>query len=218
MTIQRLTPVAVLLAAVLAIGTEAVKAQETVNIAVPVSIPLSSGTDFVTITGAVNGTWNFTTFCSTSLGFGSGHEGLKAVILNREVPPAAFVLRSAYLSSPVPPGTRLVDFSPVGNCTDGGSTFNIFEATLVHPRNLDIALVTTPPGITLDEGHEVVVGAGTDEDGIADAVCVKKGEKSLKTEIISDIPLELGDRLTDFLEFDFDPDTGETTYAAWLEY
>ena len=49
-------------------------------------------------------------------------------------------------------------------------------------------------------------------------MCVKKGEKSIKSPIISDIPLEAGDRLTDFLEVDFDPETGETTYACWLEY
>ena len=81
-----------------------------------------------------------------------------------------------------------------------------------------MALVTTPTGVTLAEDHEAVVGAGTDELGIADAVCVKKGSQSVKTEIISDIPLESGGRLTDFFEVDYDPETGESMYACWLEY
>ena len=118
----------------------------------------------------------------------------------------------------MPPGTRLFDLAAVGHCTDGGTTFNIYEGTIANPRNLDVALVTTPAGITLAADHEAVVRAGTDELGIADAVCVKKGQKAIKTEIISDIPLEPGDRLTDFLELDFNPNTGETLYACWLEY
>ena len=97
-------------------------------------------------------------------------------------------------------------------------TIRVYEGTIASPQNLNNALVTTPAGVTLAEDHEAVVGAGTDELGIADAVCVKKGQKSIKTEIISDIPLEPGDRLTDFLELDFNPDTGETLYGAWLEY
>lgn len=47
---------------------------------------------------------------------------------------------------------------------------------------------------------------------------MKKGSQSIKTPIISDIPLEAGDRLTDFVEIDYDPETGETMYASWLEY
>ena len=94
----------------------------------------------------------------------------------------------------------------------------VYKCDIANPKNLELALVTTRAGVTLAEDHEAVVGAGTDELGIADAVCVKKGEKSVKTEIISDIPLEPGDRLTDFLELDYDPDPGETLYACWLEY
>lgn len=70
----------------------------------------------------------------------------------------------------------------------------------------------------ITEGHEAVVGSGTDEFGIADAVYVKKGSQSIKTPIISDIPLKAGDRLTDFVEIDYDPATGETMYVCWLEY
>jgi hypothetical protein len=101
---------------------------------------------------------------------------------------------------------------------EGRVTYNVFTCEIAKPKSLEIALVTTPAGVTLAADHEAVVGAGTDELGIADAVCVKKGAKSIKTEIISDINLEAGDRLTDFLELDYDPVTGETLYGAWLEY
>jgi hypothetical protein len=32
------------------------------------------------------------------------------------------------------------------------------------------------------------------------------------------IPTDSGDRLTEFVEVDYDPDTRETMYACWLEY
>jgi hypothetical protein len=49
-------------------------------------------------------------------------------------------------------------------------------------------------------------------------VFVKKKQAAIKSPIVSDIPLEPGDRLTRFLEIDYDPGTGKTTYACWLEY
>ena len=215
---QRITPVGVLLAAVLAMGVGIASGREAVNIAIPVSVGISSSTDLITITGAVNGTRDFTTSCMSNVGFGSGHEDVKVEVLDRAATPAATIIRSAYWSVSVRPGTRLIDLSLVGNCTDGGDTFNIYQGTIASPRRLNVAFVTTLAGITLADDHEAITGKGTDELGIANAVYVKKGQKVIETEIISDIPLEPGDRLTDFVELDFNPATGDTLYGAWLEY
>ena len=72
--------------------------------------------------------------------------------------------------------------------------------------------MTVPAGVSLTDEHQAVVGSGTDTNGIADAVLVKRGAAAKRTELISDIPLEPGDRLSSFLQI------GESVYLCWLEY
>jgi hypothetical protein len=220
MTRQRITPVAVLLAAVLAMGAGIAKAQQTVRIAVDSSVQISPATEQIIVTGLSGPSRTFSSECMVLNFAAAGREpiGRTVVHINGFVAHPAQVVPQVYFSEPVATGTRLINPILVAQCVEGEDTIRVFECEIANPRNLNEALVTTPAGITLAEDHEAVVGAGTDELGIADAACVKKGQKAIKTEIISDINLEPGDRLTDFLELEVNPDTGETLYGAWLEY
>lgn len=114
-------------------------------------------------------------------------------------------------------GTRITNLQFLGTCEVDGVTYDGWRGTPQQPQNGDVALVVTPSD-SLTADHEAVVGGGTDELGIADAVCLNKGEQPFHSEMLSNVDLLPGDRLTEFVEVDYDPETGETTYACWLEY
>lgn len=80
--IRRLTPLAVLLAAVLVMGAGVAKAQETEVFAVPSSVNLLiGGSAFVVVTGVVNGTEDFTG-AGTLFSFSLDEPVIKAVNVN----------------------------------------------------------------------------------------------------------------------------------------
>lgn len=224
MMMRRMTTVGVLLAAVLVMGAGVAKAQ-TVTFAVPSGANVSTGADFAVRTGVVDGARSFTSSCMQSHGFGADHPAYRVVVVNTDntnvagaaASPAASIV-SAYTNTPIPAGTRLDSLYQVGSCVDAGTTWNIYRADIASPQKSEVALIITPAGVTLTGDHEGVVGAGTDEFGVADAVCVMKGSQAIQSPILSDIPLEAGDRLTSFCEVDYDAETGETRYACWLEY
>jgi hypothetical protein len=225
MLTRRLTNLAVLLAAVLVMGVGVAKAQES-RVRLAVLVPPGADPIYpllypvrVIVTGDTAPDRTFETKQMENLGFSGIHEGSTIVAVG-SVGNEIVELWTAYYSEPPPPGTQFHDiFNWIGiQFNPDGSAWFVYEGTIVPPQNYHAALVTTPAGVTLTEDHEGVVGGGTDEFGISDAVCVKKGSQAINTPIICDIDLEAGDRLTDFFEIDYDPETGETTYVCWLEY
>ena len=91
MTRQRITPVAVLLAAVLAMGAGIAKAQETVRFAVNSSVIISSGPDStveqIIVTGVLGPVRTFDSKCSHTAGFDGEHNERKVVVIDKVVVP-----------------------------------------------------------------------------------------------------------------------------------
>jgi hypothetical protein len=134
----------------------------------------------------------------------------------------AILITATAILFAIPAPADAVGSPPTHTFLDPGFDFWLltldFEGAAASAQSSDVALVVTPAGVTLTEDHAAVIAAGSDEFGVAGAVCLQQGAQPLLTELISVFPLEAGDRLTDFVEVDFDPETGETMYACRVIY
>ena len=72
--------------------------------------------------------------------------------------------------APLAPGTRISNFRLVNICSEGGFTNNFYEGEVAPPENFDIAFITTPAGISIDEDHEAVITGKGKNEGITNAV------------------------------------------------
>jgi hypothetical protein len=222
MTIQRTKLLALLTACLLALGTATAQAQEPVplkvRIAVPNSASVTNFTDQIIVFGEESGTRTFTETCMTGNGFTAEHPIQRVIAIDPSHSPAATRIEKAFLTLSLSPGTRLIELTHLhDNCVVDSTDYDIFEAEIAGPQNSSVALVITPAD-SLTEDHEAVVNSGAAASGISESVAVTQGEKPWQTEMICDIDLYAGDRLSEFVEVDYDPNTGETMYACWLEY
>ena len=132
------------------------------------------------------------------------------------------------LVAPLPSGTRLgnissdnreccldVDFELIG-CTLG--VWAVWNSTMerLTPRNSSPMLFTSTAELT-GESIGVITGQ-QDEDGFAEAVLTRQGQKPTFATLHTDELLEPADRIVDLVELDNDPETGITLYGGYLEY
>ena len=107
------------------------------------------------------------------------------------------------------------DFAPVG-CTLG--VWAVWKSTMerLTPRNSSPMLFTSTAELT-GESIGVITGR-QDDDGFAEAVLTRKGQKPTFATLHTEELLEPADRVVDLLQLDKDPETGITLYGGYLEY
>lgn len=187
-----------------------------VRIAVPSSANLTEAGGII-VFGEATGTRSFSEACMVNSGFDGDHPTQRVVGVDSTTNPVASVV-DAFLEFEVPSGTRLVNLVPLAaNCTFDGADYDVFEGEMTVAQNGKTAIVLTPSD-SLTEDHEAVITSGAEAYGVSEGVCVTSGKKPVQTKLIGDIDLLPGDRLTEFVEVGYDPATGETIYACWLEY
>ena len=88
---------------------------------------------------------------------------------------------------------------------------------LISSGERSAALVATPAGVALDIEIEVLVQTDSNSDGNANIAVIQKDTPTILTEVWSDSPLRVGDRIMDFEEVGADHDTGETYYWVYVQ-
>ncbi len=141
------------------------------------------------------------------------------------------LLTIAVVSGTLRKGDRLVPSSDICHCgldSEGDAVscssflavWRVWgtEATLKSRSNSSPLLFTASGEPELGGIDQAIITGRQDEDGFADVVITRKGEKPIRTVLHADFPLEPSDRIVDILELDYDPITGLSLYGAYVEY
>jgi hypothetical protein len=238
MMTRRLTPVAVLLAAMLAMGSGSAQA-ETVEFVRIVSNDTSLDSSLVgsdatvVVLNAADETLDVPA-CGTIPA--QSFPAYNVVLLRpaagavaANAGPRADTLLFGTLNT-LAPGTRLQNFVSdarqcclnedfvVVSCLASDARFAIWKTVVevAQPKNSTPLLFTAKADVTDDALG--VITSQQDEDGFADVVVTNKGEKPTFATLLTDEWLEPADRIVDIIQLDYDPETGLALYGGFLEY
>jgi hypothetical protein len=242
MMIRRLTPVAMLLVAVLTMGVGIAEAQPQtvwflrfapkgdpaldssfVDAGRTIVVLQNTGESYTAPRGAGGiSEVTFLLYDAVTIDLGSpSHRSSPAIPIQIGLFQTATPLRVGTRLGPAFSDTRhaCVDAdNQVVSCSSAEASFSLYVTgmEIVSPGNSSPVLFTSTATVT-DDSLGVITGQ-QDENGFAEVVVTNKGEKPKFATLQTDEPLEPTDRIVEIMLLDYDPETGLAVYGGFLEY